>query len=230
MNSLSNILRSLQQVSATFDTRVFILALFTSLLASLLAAGLYRFFYENRGTGSQVHRAFPLLGISITSLFICIQVSLPLSLGLLGALSIIRFRTPIREPEEVGFIMLVIASSVSCATLNFQFLVVLNLVAITALFLIRWGKTWRHFGSDGIIILNSPDSEAAGHLQEAANYINRYTKRNVLESSSSKNGMVSLQYSFTGLKTDAHAFQTGIKALGKFSGVNIFFNRPGGLR
>ncbi len=230
MNNLSNMLRSLQQVSGTFDTRVFILALFASLLASLLAAGLYRFFYENRGTGSQVHRAFPLLGISITSLFVCIQVSLPLSLGLLGALSIIRFRTPIREPEEVGFIMLVIASSVSCATLNFQFLVVLNLLAIGTLFLIRWARTWKHFGSDGIIVLNSSDSGITEGLQEVAGYISKHTKSSALESSSSKNGLISLQFSFTALKTDVHAFQTGIKALGQFSGVNIFFNRPGGLR
>jgi len=30
---------------------------------------------------------------------------------LLGALSIVRFRTPIKEPEEIGFIMLVVASA-----------------------------------------------------------------------------------------------------------------------
>jgi hypothetical protein len=93
-------------------------ALLASLLAALLAAGLYRFFYESRGTGSQVARAFPLLALAITTLFVCIQVSIPLSLGLLGSLSIIRFRTPIKEPEEVGFIMLVIASSVAAATYN----------------------------------------------------------------------------------------------------------------
>jgi hypothetical protein len=30
----------------------------------------------------------------------------------MGSLSIIRFRTPIKEPEEVGFLLLVIAASV----------------------------------------------------------------------------------------------------------------------
>ena len=41
-----------------------------------------------------------LIGPSVTLLFICVQLSLPLSLGLLGALSIVRFRVPIKEPEE----------------------------------------------------------------------------------------------------------------------------------
>ena len=53
-----------------------------SLLSSLFISYLYVHFYSNRATGSQVHRAFPLLGISITAIFVTIQFSLPLSLGL----------------------------------------------------------------------------------------------------------------------------------------------------
>src|SRR5690606_32141568 len=100
-------------------------------------ARLYRHFYSGRSTGSQIHRAFPLLSVSITSIFITIQFSLPLSLGLLGALSIVRFRTPIKEPEEIGFLMLVIAASISCATFNFVFLGIVLLTAIVGLILLR---------------------------------------------------------------------------------------------
>ena len=46
---------------------------------------------------------------SITALFISIQFSLPLSLGLLGALSIIRFRTPVKEAEELVYLFIAIA-------------------------------------------------------------------------------------------------------------------------
>ena len=81
-----------------------------------------------------MHRAFPLLGISITAIFVTIQFSLPLSLGLLGALSIVRFRTPIKEPEEIGFIMLVIAVSIATATFKLAFVGVIFVVALTALF------------------------------------------------------------------------------------------------
>jgi len=59
----------------------FVLLLAVSLASSLFAAFLYLHFYANRATGSQVHRAFPLLGLSITAIFIAIQFSLPLSLG-----------------------------------------------------------------------------------------------------------------------------------------------------
>ncbi len=115
----------------------FLVVLGMSLFASFYIAVLYHKFYQSRATGSQAHRAFPMLGLSITAIFICIQFSLPLSLGLLGALSIVRFRTPIKEPEEVGFIMLVIASSICCATFNFVFLVLILSVAFVGLLISR---------------------------------------------------------------------------------------------
>ncbi len=115
----------------------FIFIISASLLASLAISSLYTYFFTARSTGSQVHRAFPLLSISITVIFITIQFSLPLSLGLLGALSIVRFRTPIKEPEEIGFIMLVVASSLSCATFNIIFAVILTVFSVIALLLME---------------------------------------------------------------------------------------------
>ena len=111
----------------------FLVVMGISLLCSLFISFLYVKFYKSRATGSQIHRAFPLLGVSVTAIFICIQFSLPLSLGLLGALSIVRFRTPIKEPEEIGFIMLAIATSICCATFNMFFLGIILVVAVAAL-------------------------------------------------------------------------------------------------
>ena len=54
--------------------------LVVSLASSFFIAFLYQVFYRARATGSQVYRAFPLMGISITAIFISVQFSLPLSL------------------------------------------------------------------------------------------------------------------------------------------------------
>lgn len=111
----------------------FIFVELVSLAAAFTFSALYSYFFSRRATGSHVHKAFPLLALAVTMIFLTIQFSLPLSLGLLGALSIVRFRTPIKEPEEIGFIMLVIASSLSCATFNLVFPVVLIVAAFCAL-------------------------------------------------------------------------------------------------
>lgn len=88
------------------------------------------------------------------------QFSLPLSLGLLGALSIVRFRTPIKEPEEVGFIMLTIATAISCATFNLLFLLILLAVSTFGLFLINWRGLPLAASEQGTILVNLPGSNA----------------------------------------------------------------------
>lgn len=227
MNNLINSLRS-EAVSA-FDARAFLFAVLASLAAALAAQAMYRVFYERRGTGSQVHRAFPLLAISITALFVSIQLSLPLSLGLLGALSIIRFRTPIKEPEEVGFIMLVIASSVTCATQNFAFLLLLNLVALATLAGLRLTRRQGTRGGDGVLILSTADAETAARSGEIAAYVAANTRFSALDSSSRKGGVLSLQFAIGGLKVDVAQFQKGLEGFGPQLNVNLFFGRPGGL-
>jgi hypothetical protein len=135
---LLNRLGEFPSESLTVDLPMFIVLLIVSLVTSLAISAAYLKFYENRETGSQIHRAFPLLGPAVTTLFVCIQFSLPLSLGLLGALSIVRFRTPIKEPEEIAFIMVLISASIAIATINLSILVVFLVVSVIALIVQRW--------------------------------------------------------------------------------------------
>lgn len=137
--------------------------LLLSLASAHLISYLYGAFYASRATGSQIHRAFPLLSVSITAIFICIQFSLPLSLGLLGALSIIRFRTPIKEPEEAGFLMLVIASALCCATFNLVFLAVLLSVAVAGLLARRILGPSRSDADDGLLSVVLPRADHETH-------------------------------------------------------------------
>ena len=64
---LDNIFRILSgtgpQTMNQIGLGAFFFLLVISLVRSLLITQLYLFFYANRATGSQVHRAFPLLGM-----------------------------------------------------------------------------------------------------------------------------------------------------------------------
>ncbi len=52
---------------------------------------------------------FPFILLTTTLIITVVKSSLALSLGLVGALSIVRFRTPIKEPEELAYLFLAIA-------------------------------------------------------------------------------------------------------------------------
>ena len=51
----------------------------------------------------------PILSSIIFLVIMVVKSSLALSLGLVGALSIVRFRTPIKEPEELAYLFLAIS-------------------------------------------------------------------------------------------------------------------------
>ncbi len=110
-----------------------IVAVGFSLLASIICYLMYQFFYGSRHIGAGVHRTFLIGGPAITALFLGIQTSIPLSLGLLGALSFVRFRTPVKDPAEIGFLLLLIASSIGAATSNFLITILLFVVVFIAL-------------------------------------------------------------------------------------------------
>lgn len=137
----------------------FLALLAISALAAMLLAFLYRRFYGGRSMGSEIHRSFPLLAIAVTAIFVCIQFSLPLSLGLLGALSIVRFRTPIKEPEEIGFLMVVIATSLAAATGMLVFLALVLVAAVAALLVQDRGRAiFRHRADSGLVVASFDDA------------------------------------------------------------------------
>ena len=88
-----------------------------SVLFNLASAAFCAFlvgkFYERFGTSlsnrNYLAKNFLILCITTTLIITVIKSSITLSLGLVGALSIVRFRTAIKEPEELAFLFLVIA-------------------------------------------------------------------------------------------------------------------------
>lgn len=56
-----------------------------------------------------VGTVIPLLSAIVFLVIVFVKSSLALSLGLVGALSIVRFRTPIKEPEELVYLFFAIA-------------------------------------------------------------------------------------------------------------------------
>jgi hypothetical protein len=215
------------QAMAEIGIAGFVVLMFVSLASSLLAAFLYLRFYANRATGSQVHRAFPLLGVSITAIFVAIQFSLPLSLGLLGALSIVRFRTPIKEPEEIGFIMLVIAASIAAATFKLAFVGLIFLVAIVALLIQSRTRAFRGGQTDGVIVISVP---GASNDPAIADVLRRHLSKARLESVSRNEHGTVLSYNFQDAsETALMALKGDLSAAADGASFNIYFNRAGAL-
>ncbi len=82
------------------------------LLAAVLAQGV-GWYYERFGMALTNRKKFayllPVLSMTTALVISVIKSSLALSLGLVGALSIVRFRAAIKEPEELLYLFIAIA-------------------------------------------------------------------------------------------------------------------------
>jgi hypothetical protein len=228
---LNNLLGALTQATGPqVSPLAFLVLMAVSLLSSFFISYLYVHFYSTRATGSQVHRAFPLLGISITAIFVTIQFSLPLSLGLLGALSIVRFRTPIKEPEEIGFIMLVIATSIAIATFKLSFVGIIFVVALAGLFAQSMTRVLTRAASDGTIVISMPANGRPTDPTAITTLLRRRLPKARLESVAQNDRETVVSYNFQDIPENALAgFQDELNSTAGPSSYNVFFNRPGAL-
>jgi uncharacterized membrane protein YhiD involved in acid resistance len=87
--------------------------LFQILICAILCLAI-AFFYTKFGNSLSNRRAlaknFLLIGVTTMIIITIVKSSLQLSLGLVGALSIVRFRTAIKDPEELAYFFIVIAA------------------------------------------------------------------------------------------------------------------------
>ena len=209
----------------------FVIAMFASLVCALFVAYLYSVFYKSRASGSQIHRAFPLLGLSVTAIFITIQFSLPLSLGLLGALSIVRFRTPIKEPEEIAFLMLVVATSLCCATFNLLFLTIILATAVAALLVMRYLRGIRRTTpGHGMIVINVPLAGEDARGTELGGSLVRFLRSELpagrVDSVTEGEDEATVSYHFTALEAERIGeLQSGVRNIAAQATCHVYYDR-----
>lgn len=107
MNEITNL--SLPSVSLD--------SLLINLLIGVVLSSIICWHYTKRTKGKILRRdlglVLPIICLTTILVISVVKSSLALSLGLVGALSIVRFRTPIKEPEELAYIFLAIAIGLS---------------------------------------------------------------------------------------------------------------------
>jgi len=111
---------------------------FIALLLSLVLAYLVKLTYIKVGRAlndkDYFSDTFIPLAIITTLVITVIKFSLALSLGLVGALSIVRFRAAIKEPEELVYLFFVISIGLANGANQFLLSIVATVIIIAFLF------------------------------------------------------------------------------------------------
>ena len=96
--------------NSEIDLSLIILNLLCAFVISLLIKFHYKKYSTTLTNRDDFSNLFPFITLTIVLVIYIVKSSLALSLGLVGALSIVRFRTPIKEPEELAYLFICIAA------------------------------------------------------------------------------------------------------------------------
>tara|TARA_Y100000589_G_scaffold327087_1_gene368236 strand:+ start:108 stop:794 length:687 start_codon:yes stop_codon:yes gene_type:complete len=130
----------------------FIVSILLSFILSLLLSKIYRRYSNSFSNPNSLARVLPILSIGTTIIIAVVKSSLALSLGLVGALSIVRFRTPIKEPEELTYIFLTIG--IGLATGANQYIVAIIGFLITGICIIINRRLTYKFSNQNTIAIS----------------------------------------------------------------------------
>ena len=196
-----------------------------SLIASAIAYFIYQLFYGSRHIGAGVHRTFLVGGPAITMLFLVIQTSVPLGVGLLGALSFVRFRTPIKDPAEIGFLLLLIASSIGAATGNLLAVGILFAVVFLTLGVQRLLSNRISLFARGHLMISVDQPSYAAMEKKLAAFLKERLHRLSLETMSTLDGKVGLHYQYRRQSNyDWPAFSNELDILAGPAKIEIFIS------
>lgn len=177
--------------------------------------GLFIFFvYKKTYQGVMYSSSFGVTLIALTMItsqvILAVTSNVVLSLGMVGALSIVRFRTAIKEPLDIAFLFWSIAAGIILAAGMIP-LAVIGSVIIGLILLFFVNK--KSHKNPYILVLSCVNHDAE---KEALKFANEQLDRCVVKSKSAQSGLVELNMEVR-LKNDNTDF---INTLSAMNGVN----------
>ena len=148
--------------------------IFAFILSSVLA-----YFYVHYGTSLSNRKNFAsnFILLTVTTMFIIsvVKSSLALSLGLVGALSIVRFRTAIKEPEELAFLFICIAIGLGIGA-DQRVITLVAILGLLPIIVLRYKRKHAEHSGDNLFITISSDKPEKVTLHEVTEILDKYCR------------------------------------------------------
>lgn len=141
MNTLKSILKEnivRMGLVENLSLQYICLVLATAFLCGILLYIVYKFFYQGAVYSENFGLLILMTTLTVAFIIMTISSNIVLSLGMVGALSIVRFRAAVKDPLDVGFLFLGIAAGLTAGAGLF-FIAVLGTIVICVIFVcMRW--------------------------------------------------------------------------------------------
>jgi uncharacterized membrane protein YhiD involved in acid resistance len=191
MNDLTNLL------SQSFDESFSILGYVTNIticaILLYLLSVIYIKFGKSISNRFQLSRVLILVGITTFIIISIVKSSLALSLGLVGALSIIRFRTAIKEPEELAYFFIAISIGLGLGA-NQLYPTIIGFVVLAIVIILLNFKKSNNLSQNLLISLKATEGNQSKIGDEISDIVTKYSNQVNLKRLKYSQGLINFNF------------------------------------
>ena len=113
------------------------ISMFISLSLNLVLAKFYTYFNESYSSPTSVVETIVLVGIIITLIMVIIGSNIARAFALVGAMSIVRFRNPLKNPKDLVYIFASIAIGMACGTFFYEYAILFLVIFLLGNYILK---------------------------------------------------------------------------------------------
>ncbi len=162
--------------SSNISTTKSILTLGICLLIAVYIFFVYRYITRTTFYDKSFNVSMAVISVIVAGIIIAMQSNLIISLGMVGALSIVRFRTAIKEPMDLLFLFWSIATGIICGAGLYELSIIVALVCTAGILVLQVIPIRI---SPYLVVINAINKEAEGEILDI---IRKYSPRYRIDS------------------------------------------------
>lgn len=201
------------------NTNISIEEIAIGLIMSVILAFFVYFVYKKTYTGVMYSKNFNvtliLITVITTMVMMIIGSNLALSLGMVGALSIIRFRTAVKDTKDSAFIFWAIAIGIACGSGIYAIAILGSIIIAIILFFIRKGV----FDENTYLVVVRGDAKVSE--DEITTVVEKSCKKANLKMKNLTDASFDITYEVSFAKSEDKALSQSLKAVDGVRAVNV---------
>lgn len=153
----------------------------------------YQRYGQSISNRTQLAKVLMIVGLTTFIIISIVKSSLALSLGLVGALSIVRFRTAIKEPEELGYFFMAIAIGLGMGA-NQVLTTLIGFILLMLIIILQHKSSGSTITQNLVITLSSDTDDTSGITNTVAQIIEKNSKQVEVKRVHHKEDIISLNF------------------------------------
>ncbi len=193
------------------------------LLLYVLALG-YKRYGQSMSNRAQLSKVLMIVGVTTFIIISIVKSSLALSLGLVGALSIVRFRTAIKEPEELGYFFIAIAIGLGMGA-NQLLPTLLGFVVLMGIVVFMYQRGSKGSSITQNLLIQSTPSTQTNQVNAINDIVSKHSRQLELKRIQENQDLITVNYLIKVASMDAlNAMNSELRALDNTMDITFIDN------